>query len=215
MHTPALLDEASDGSPVSTLTPVYPLRFVERIHPWSSTSKWVDALGRTVFLALGSRQPKVADDLIDLKKSWDESDLDADEFSEWVSSFTLSGDFLDWCDDCGGPVFYPFIADGGAREVCESCLDGNYVTCDCCNERYPALTSVDDGDQKVCRHCLQNYYETCDESEEPVRDTEVTEGGDRYVCGLDDCYYCFDCCYYWCDCCDNHYEEPHDHQRED
>ena len=125
MHTPALLDEASDGSPVSTLTPVYPLRFVERIHPWSSTSKWVDALGRTVFLALGSRQPKVADDLIDLKKSWDESDLDADEFSEWVSSFTLSGDFLDWCDDCGGPVFYTFIADGGAREVCKSCLYGN------------------------------------------------------------------------------------------
>ena len=41
------------------------------------------------------------------QKSWDESDLDADEFSEWVSSFTLSGDFLDWCDDCGGPVFYP------------------------------------------------------------------------------------------------------------
>jgi hypothetical protein len=59
MHTPALLDEARDGSPVSTLTPVYPLRFVKRIHPWSSTSKWVDALGRTVFLALGSRQPKV------------------------------------------------------------------------------------------------------------------------------------------------------------
>lgn len=57
-------------------------------------------------------------------------------------------------------------------------------------------------------------YETCDESEELVRDTNVTEGGDRYVCGLDDCYYCFDCCYYWCDCCDNHYEEPHDHQSE-
>jgi hypothetical protein len=159
MHTPALLDEARDGSPVSTLTPVYPLRFVKRIHPWSSTSKWVDALGRTVFLGLGSRQPKVVAELIDLKRSWDESDLDTDEFSEWVSSFTLSGDFLDWCDDCGGPVFYPFIADGGAREVCKSCLDGNYVTCDCCNGRYPALTSVDDGDQKVCRHCLQDYYD--------------------------------------------------------
>lgn len=199
MHTPVLLDEVEHNSIPNTLTPVYPLRWVPWKHnPWTSLvrhSEWIDALGRKVFLDSGSRQPKVPSGLIDLKRSWDESDLDADEFCEWVSSFTVSEDAVDWCDDCGYPVFYPFIADGGAREVCESCLDGNYVTCDCCNERYPALTSVDDGDQKVCRHCLQNYYETCDESEEPVRDTEVVDDGTGYECVFDNCHDYFDCYY--------------------
>ena len=122
-----------------------------------------------------------------------ESALDADEFCEWVSSFTVSEDAVDWCDDCGYPVFYPFIADGGAREVCRSCLDDNYTKCDNCNDAYPDLTSV--GDQKVCEYCLQDYYETCDESEEPVRDTEVVDDGTGYECVFDNCHDYFDCYY--------------------
>lgn len=193
MHTPALLGEAEHRSRPGTLTPVYPLRFAGRVYPWSTNSKWIDALGREVFLDSGSRQPKVPSGLIDLKRSWDESDLDADEFCEWVSSFTVSEDAVDWCDDCGYPVFYPFIADGGAREVCRSCLDDNYTKCDNCNDAYPDLTSV--GDQKVCEYCLQDYYETCDESEEPVRDTEVVDDGTGYECVFDNCHDYFDCYY--------------------
>ena len=193
MHTPALLGEAEHRSRPGTLTPVYPLRFAGRVYPWSTNSKWIDALGREVFLDSGSRQPKVPSGLIDLKRSWDESDLDADEFCEWVSSFTVSEDAVDWCDDCGYPVFYPFIADGGNREVCRSCLDDNYTKCDNCNDAYPDLTSV--GDQKVCEYCLQDYYETCDESEEPVRDTEVVDDGTGYECVFDNCHDYFDCYY--------------------
>jgi hypothetical protein len=107
MHTPALFRENDprNFSPGSTLTPVLPASLGAREVPLLVHAlEWIDALGRTVFLALGSRRPGVPAGLIDLKRSWDESDLDTDEFSEWVSSFTLSGeDFLDWCEDCGGP----------------------------------------------------------------------------------------------------------------
>ena len=195
MHAPTLIDQAERNSRPNTLTPVYPLRWVPSGPRGFLVrhSEWIDALGRKVFLDSGSRQPKVPSGLIDLKRSWDESDLDADEFCEWVSSFTVSEDAVDWCDDCGYPVFYPFIADGGAREVCRSCLDDNYTKCDNCNDAYPDLTSV--GDQKVCEYCLQDYYETCDESEEPVRDTEVVDDGTGYECVFDNCHDYFDCYY--------------------
>lgn len=213
MHTPALFSETDprNSSPTCTLTPVYPLRWVPGWRPslWCTYSKWVDALGRTVFLAPGSRrQPKVPNDHIDLKRSWDESDLDADEFSEWVSSFTVSEDAVYWCDDCGGPVFYPFTVDGGAKEVCESCLDDNYVTCDDCDDHYRDTTSVEDGGREVCESCL-GRYEACDDCDELVRDTSSVEGDDRYVCET-----CIDDHYYWCDDCDCYYGEEHDHHRD-
>ena len=214
MHTPALFSETDprNSSPTCTLTPVYPLRWVPGWRPslwFRLTSKWVDALGRTVFLAPGSRrQPKVPNDHIDLKRSWDESDLDADEFSEWVSSFTVSEDAVYWCDDCGGPVFYPFTVDGGAKEVCQPCLDDNYFTCGDCDDPYRDVTSVEDDDREVCESCLQRY-ETCDDCEELVRDTSSVEYGDRYVCET-----CIDDHYYWCDDCDCYYGEEHDHHRE-
>jgi len=213
MHTPALFSETDprNSSPTCTLTPVYPLRWVPGWRPslWCTYSKWVDALGRTVFLAPGSRrQPKVPNDHIDLKRSWDESDLDADEFSEWVSSFTVSEDAVYWCDDCGYPTFYPFTVDGGAKEVCESCLDDDYTKCGDCDEPYRDVTSVEDGDREVCESCLQRY-ETCDDCEELVRDTNSVEGDDRYVCEA-----CIDDHYYWCDDCDCYYGEEHDHHRD-
>ena len=165
MHTPALFRENDprNFSPGSTLTPVYPLRWVPgKHHPWSTHSKWIDALGRTVFLALGSRRPGVPAGLIDLDGSWDESDLDTDEFSEWVSSFTLSGEEVYWCEDCGDPIFDTFSAEGGERQVCRSCLDDDYTTCDDCDESYRDTTSVEDGDREVCESCL-GRYETCDD----------------------------------------------------
>ena len=209
MHTPALFRENDprNFSPGSTLTPVYPLRWVPgKHHPWSTHSKWIDALGRTVFLALGSRRPGVPAGLIDLDGSWDESDLDTDEFSEWVSSFTLSGEEVYWCEDCGDPIFDTFSAEGGERQVCRSCLDDDYTTCDDCDESYRDTTSVEDGDREVCESCL-GRYETCDDCEELVRDTSSVEYGDRYVCET-----CIDDHYYWCDDCDCYYGEEHDHR---
>ena len=213
MHTPVLLDEVEHNSIPNTLTPVYPLRWVPWKHnPWTSLvrhSEWIDALGRKVFLDPGpSRQPKVPAYLIDLDRSWDESDLDTDEFSEWVSSFTLSGEEVYWCEDCGDPIFDTFSAEGGERQVCQSCLDNNYTTCGDCDENYRDTTSVVDGDREVCESCLQRY-ETCDECEELVRDTSSVEYGDRYVCEA-----CIDDNYYWCDDCDEYYREEHDHHRD-
>ena len=212
MHTPALFSENDprNFSPGSTLTPVYPLRWVPgKYHTWSTHSKWIDALGRTVFLALGSRRPGVPAGLIDLKRSWDESDLDSDEFCEWVSSFTLMGEEVYWCEDCGDPTFDTFSVEDGARQVCQPCLDNNYTTCGDCDEPYRDVTSVDGGDREVCEYCLHRY-ETCDNCEDLVRDTNSVDGGDRYVCET-----CIDDHYYWCDDCDCYYGEEHDHQRED
>lgn len=215
MHTPALLGEAEHRSIPNTLTPVYPLRWVPWKHnPWTSLvrhSEWIDALGRKVFLDPGpSRQPKVPAYLIDLDRSWDESDLDTDEFSEWVSSFTLSGEEVYWCDDCGNPTFDTFSVEDGARQVCQPCLDNNYTTCGDCDENYRDTTSVEDGDREVCESCLQRY-EPCDDCEDLVRDTShvVRRGRDRYVCEA-----CIDDNYYWCDDCDEYYREEHDHHRD-
>ena len=209
MHTPVLLDEAEHNSIPNTLTPVYPLRWVPgRHYRWATHSKWVDALGRTVFLAPGSRRPVAPADLIDLNTSWDESDLDADEFCEWVSSFTFSEDPVYWCDDCGNPTFDTFSTEGGERQVCRSCLDDNYTTCDDCDDHYRDTTSVE-GDREVCESCLQRY-EPCDECEDLVLGTNSVDGGDRYVCET-----CIDNYYYWCDDCDCYYGEEHDHHRED
>jgi hypothetical protein len=214
MHTPVLLDEVEHNSIPNTLTPVYPLRWVPWKHnPWTSLvrhSEWIDALGRKVFLDPGpSRQPKVPAYLIDLDRSWDESDLDTDEFSEWVSSFTLSGEEVYWCEDCGDPIFDTFSVEDGARQVCQPCLDNNYTTCGDCDENYRDTTSVEDGDREVCESCLQRY-EPCDECEELVRDTTTVEDGDRCVCEA-----CIDNYYYWCESCDDYYREEHDHHRED
>jgi hypothetical protein len=214
MHTPVLLDEVERNSIPNTLTPVYPLRWVPWKHnPWTSLvrhSEWIDALGRKVFLDPGpSRQPKVPAYLIDLDRSWDESDLDTDEFSEWVSSFTLSGEEVYWCEDCGDPIFDTFSVEDGARQVCQPCLDNNYTTCGDCDENYRDTTSVEDGDREVCESCLQRY-EPCDECEELVRDTTTVEDGDRCVCEA-----CIDNYYYWCESCDDYYREEHDHHRED
>jgi hypothetical protein len=213
MHTPALFSETDprNSSPTCTLTPVYPLCWVPGWRPslWCTYSKWVDALGRTVFLAPGSRRPGVPADLIDLKKSWDESDLDADEFSEWVSSFTVSDDSVYWCDDCDGPTFDPFTTEGGSREVCKSCLDDNYFTCGDCDDPYRDVTSVVDGDREVCESCLQRY-ETCDECEELVLGIRVIADDDLGVCD-----YCLENVCYWCEFCDDYYREEHDYHRED
>jgi hypothetical protein len=214
MHTPVLLDEVEHNSIPNTLTPVYPLRWVPWKHnPWTSLvrhSEWIDALGRKVFLDPGpSRQPKVPAYLIDLDRSWDESDLDTDEFSEWVSSFTLSGEEVYWCEDCGDAIFDTFSVEDGARQVCQPCLDNNYTTCGDCDENYRDTTSVEDGDREVCESCLQRY-EPCDECEELVRDTTTVEDGDRCVCEA-----CIDNYYYWCESCDDYYREEHDHHRED
>jgi hypothetical protein len=214
MHTPVLLDEVEHNSIPNTLTPVYPLRWVPWKHnPWTSLvrhSEWIDALGRKVFLDPGpSRQPKVPAYLIDLDRSWDESDLDTDEFSEWVSSFTLSGEEVYWCEDCGDPIFDTFSVEDGARQVCQPCLDNNYTTCGDCDENYRDTTSVEDGDREVCESCLQRY-EPCDECEELVRDTTTVEDGDRCVCEA-----CIDNYYYWCESCDDYYREEHDHHRGD
>ena len=209
MHTPALFSEADprNFSPGSTLTPVYPLRWVPgKYHTWSTHSKWIDALGRTVFLALGSRRPGVPAGLIDLDRSWDESDLDADEFCEWVSSFTLMGEEVYWCDHCGDPIFDTFSAEGGDQQVCQPCLDNNYTTCGDCDEPYRDTTLVEDGEREVCESCL-GRYETCDDCEGLVRDTSSVEDGDRYVCET-----CIDDHYYWCDDCDCYYGEEHDHR---
>jgi len=212
MHTPALFSETDprNFSPGSTLTPVYPLRWVPgKHHPWSTHSKWIDALGRTVFLALGSRRPGVPAGLIDLDGSWHESDLDTDEFSEWVSSFTLSGEEVYWCEDCGDPIFDTFSAEGGERQVCQSCLDNNYTTCGDCDENYRDTTSVVDGDREVCESCLQRY-ETCDECEELVLGIRVIADDDLGVCD-----YCLENVCYWCEFCDDYYREEHDYHRED
>lgn len=212
MHAPTLIDQAERNSRPNTLTPVYPLRWVPSGPRGFLVrhSEWIDALGRKVFLDPGpSPQPKVPAYLIDLDRSWDESDLDTDEFCEWVSSFTLSGEEVYWCEDCGDPIFDTFSAEGGERQVCQSCLDNNYTTCGDCDENYRDTTSVVDGDREVCESCLQRY-ETCDECEELVLGIRVIADDDLGVCD-----YCLENVCYWCEFCDDYYREEHDYHRED
>lgn len=91
-----------------------------------------------------------------------------------------SGNEIPTCSHCGEPTPYYNLNSTDEGQVCNSCFDELYTTCDCCgyNKRDTQLT----GGLNVCPTCIRRYYSTCDGCGEVTRLADMSKKHDQHVC---------------------------------
>ncbi len=98
-------------------------------------------------------------------------------------------DCCSWCDHCEEYHRGESTEVSGGAYVCESCLEEDYVFCDCCDEYVREYNTyyVECEDRYVCSDCIDRYYFYCDDCGEYHPIDERREYDD-YLTLCEECY---------------------------
>ena len=95
-----------------------------------------------------------------------------------------------YCEDCQEYMCddHSYYIEYGCKNVCESCFDDNYTTCEHCSDRMH-LDSEDrrvvDGDT-FCSSCFEHLFKVCEGCNEAIDKDEISVINDKNYC--DECY---------------------------
>ena len=95
------------------------------------------------------------------------------------------------CYECGNLYPADELNDVNGNDICDDCLNDDYITCDCCGDYVHTYDAINDDDMTLCQFCYENYYYRCE--------------GCNCIVHRDDVYYTD--VYYYCQSC---YDEKED-----
>ena len=110
--------------------------------------------------------------------------LRQEDFRAYLRTLISDPDAIDevsFCGDCGRPEWDDELTGTGTgQNICESCRDSRWSSCDSCEELYPAGSMTNTlNDCVICDACLNDHYSWCDNCDGYYHDNDDEHNHDN------------------------------------